>query len=46
MVLKGVGVSWFIYEDLSLRFVKVTTGCLEGFLVLSGLSLALFNVQP
>ena len=42
----GVAFSWFIQEGLSLRFVSVTTGCLEGFLVLSGLSLALLSVCP
>ena len=46
VVLIGVEVSWFIHEGLSFRFVRVTTGGLEGFLVLSGLSLALFNVLP
>ena len=46
IALTGVAVSWFIQEGLSLRFVSVTTGSLEGFLVLSGLSLALLSVCP
>ena len=46
VVLMGVDVFGFIHEGLSFRFVRVTVGCLEGFLVVSGLSLALFRVLP
>ena len=46
VVLIGVDVSGSIHEGLSFRLFRVTVGRLDGFLVVSGLSLALFRVLP